>query len=493
MACFPGRLPACAVLLYLAPILGASSGNSPTDPGWPREYSDGTATLVLHQPEVDSWTDFRRLKGRFAIVLTPTKGAPAIYGVLSVEAETRINTETRTVEFENFRVTDVRYPAAKTDAERQDFASRTTKLMPSLPATIALDRLLAYEANDRVIVRQSAVTMDPPPILVATQPAVLVSIDGDPITVPFEGTSLRKVVNTNWDLLADDKTGTYYLRLDKTWLSAKGLSASWSAATKLPKELAKLSDKETPRTASKKPRGVTLVLIVRKPSELIVVDGNPRFQEVPGTNLQWVANSECDLFQDTTDGTFYFLTSGRWFRSAMLKSNSWQPATAALPEDFKRIPPNHPASHVLASVPGTREAQEAALMASIPRLTRIERRSITTLVPYDGTPRFAPIGGTGIEYAVNTPSDVVKAGNLYYLCLEGVWLVANMPEGPWETTDKIPDDIRSIPSDSPKYHLSYVTVDESTPAAITYSYTTGYLGMYVGSGVAVWGTGFASP
>ena len=43
----------------------------------------------------------------------------------------------------------------------------------------------------------------------------------------------------------------------------------------------------------------------------------------------------------------------RWFRAPELKSNDWQAATGSPAEDFKRIPQNHPRSHVLASVPGT--------------------------------------------------------------------------------------------------------------------------------------------
>lgn len=59
--------------------------------------------------------------------------------------------------------------------------------------------------------RQTAVSLDPPTILVSTQPAVLLIIDGDPALYDIEGTDLQKVVNTNWDLFYDKKGKRFYL------------------------------------------------------------------------------------------------------------------------------------------------------------------------------------------------------------------------------------------------------------------------------------------
>ena len=50
--------------------------------------------------------------------------------------------------------------------------------------------------------------------------------------------------------------------------------------------------------------------------------------------------------------------SGRWFSASSL-NGPWTFATTRLPPDFARIPASGPRGFVLASVPGTAQAQEA--------------------------------------------------------------------------------------------------------------------------------------
>jgi hypothetical protein len=496
-----------AGLLSLAPLAAAQAPGDTQpagehvapDPGWPRQYTNGTATLMLYQPQVDSWPEFKHATGRFAASLTAAKGAKPSYGVVTFECDTIADMDTRTVGIPNFKVTDIHYPGAKNDAESQSLVDLTKKLLPAYPSTVSLDRLLAYVESGEVKPRQTAVSLDPPPILVSTQPAILVIIDGKPVLVDIAGTDLQKVVNTNWDLFVEKKSGAYYLRNDKVWLSAKNLQDTWLPVTKPPKEFSKLPDteeyKEIKQTAASNQKSATiiLVLVADKPSELIVLNGEPQFQPIEGTKLMWVVNTECDLFFDTTSNTFYYLTSGRWFRASVLKSNQWSAATTTLPEDFKKIPPEHPRAHVLASVPGTRQAEEAMIAASIPKTATVDRTSAKAEVQYIGEPKFEAIEGTSVSYAINTPNDVLQVGDQYYLCLDGVWFVSDSPKGMWKLAEKIPDEIGKIPPTSEKYNVTYVTVVDSTPTSVTYGYTDGYTGVYIGFGVAMWGTGYYYP
>src|SRR6267378_2367381 len=39
-------------------------------------------------------------------------------------------------------------------------------------------------------------------------------------------------------------------------------------------------------------------------------------------------------------------------------------------------------------------------------------------ISYNGTPRFAPIEGTALTYATNTPQKIIHLGGVYYLCLQ---------------------------------------------------------------------------
>jgi hypothetical protein len=428
------RVPQLLVLALIASTrLAAQSGGSATpaadtlapDPGWPRQFSDGTTKLVVYQPQVDNWKYFRRLDGRFAVALTPKKSGQTYFGTVRIEADSLVDLGSRTVAVTNFTVADTQYPSVKDAAEVKALADLTGKLFPTLPINVSLDRVLAYMDTSQIKARETAVLLEPPPILVATQPAVLVIIDGEPVLYDIEKTNLQKIVNTNWDLFFDKNAKRYYLRNGKSWLSAKALTEGWKVEKKLPRDFRKLPDtdayKEIRATAAspQTPSVAVLVLVAHKPTELIVVNGAPSFQPVADTLLMWVANTECDLFYNTTDRNYYFLTSGRWFRTPELGGGKWVAATTTLPVDFKKIPLNHPRAHVLASIPGTRQAEEAVLKASIPRTATINRKAAKAEVQYIGDPEFEGIKGTKVSYARNTPNDVLKIGDLYYLCLEG--------------------------------------------------------------------------
>ena len=58
---------------------------------------------------------------------------------------------------------------------------------------------------------------------------------------------------------------------------------------------------------------------------------------------------------------------------------------------------------MLASVPGTPQAQEALIDNSIPQTAEVSRTATTYQATYDGAPKFQPIEGTPLQYAVNTP------------------------------------------------------------------------------------------
>ena len=238
----------CLILALCAiPILSAASSGTqaagsaqPSDLGWPRQYSGGDARLVLYQPQVDTWADYKKLTARIAAALFTNKGSQPVWGVLSIESGTLVSLESRTVTFQDFRVTGMSFSSAKDDAEAKVWVAIATKLLPAYPTTVALDRILAYIDKNQLNARQTEVLLVPPPILVSTQPAMLVIIDGKPILIDIDSTKLQKVVNTNWDLFFDVKGGRYYLRDEKVWLSAKALTDAWMPVTKLPEDFSRL-------------------------------------------------------------------------------------------------------------------------------------------------------------------------------------------------------------------------------------------------------------
>ena len=478
-----------AGFLYLTGLVSGfafPAQTQPKDPGWPRQYTNGAAGLVVYQPQVDGWTDFKRLWGRCAFALTPDRGREPVYGTFHFEGDTLVDADRKIVLLRQIRVADVRFPSASAAASAQ-YAELTRRLMPTDAMVVSLDRLLAYVRAKEVPRQEARILTDPPPIHVSSQPAILVIVDGDPVMVDMEGGALERVVNTNWELLREKRTQAYYLRHNEVWLTSNDLHGAFALATSVPAQL-----QRPPQPAVAKLAAAPRVILVHSPAELIAIDGQPQLVRVQGTQVHTVTNTTSDLFFHEATRSYYFLASGRWFRASALQG-PWQYVSQSLPPDFKNIPADHPKARVLSAVPGTREAEDAVLLAAIPRTATVNRSEAKADVQYIGSPQFVPIAGTSVYYAKNTPNDVLRVGDLYYLCLQGVWYVSTTAQGPWQAADKVPQAIYTIPESSPKYNVTYVRIYESTPTTIVVGYTPGYYGAYVSGGVVVWGTGYYYP
>ncbi|HNU53381.1 MAG TPA: hypothetical protein PKJ98_21005 [Verrucomicrobiota bacterium] len=142
-------------------------------------------------------------------------------------------------------------------------------------------------------------------------------------------------------------------------------------------------------------------------------------------------NTPALLVQDKASAKFYLLLSGRWFTTQSLHGPWNHVIPQDLPADFARIPSGSLQGVVLASVPGTRQAELAVLANSVPTTATVNRREATIEVTYDGEPQFRPIDGTSLSYALNAPLPVIRGGDGYYALDNGVWFLSTAATGPW--------------------------------------------------------------
>jgi hypothetical protein len=369
---------------------------------------------------------------------------------------------------------------------------------------IALDRILAAVETSAIIPHDvKGVKAEPPNIFFSTGSAIRLNLDGEPIWSPIEQNDLRFAVNTNWDLFEHEPSKTFYLRNGAYWLKASKVEGAWTPAGKLPESFQKLpSDENWKEVKAALPgkkidaKKVPTVFVSLEPAELILLEGEPKYEAVEGTRLLWVSNTKSDVFRMGKSGFVYYLVAGRWFSAADFKG-PWTFATPSLPEDFKQIPLEHERSRVLASVPGTREAAEAILLAQIPQTARVNVNELKAPeVAYQGDPEFKPEPGTKVQSAANTDKDIFKFGDTYYMCYQGVWFSAKGPNGPWEVETEIPKEIYDIPASSSHHHVTYVTVEEDDDDSdqwATFAVVAGYTGLMIAWGCAVWGTGWYYP
>lgn len=161
-----------------------------------------------------------------------------------------------------------------------------------------------------------------------------------------------------------------------------------------------------------------------------------------------------------------------------------------LPSDFAKIPPGSPQGMVLASVPNTPQAELAVLSTSVPTTATVKRREATLQLSYDGEPKFKPIEGTKMSYAINAQQPVIKAGENHYALDNGVWFTATAATGPWQVAAEVPDEIYSIPPGSPVYYATFARIYQASDDEVEVGYTPGYLGAYEDEGTVVYGTGW---
>ena len=480
----------------------APADSTEPDGGWPRQIETPSgASIVLYQPQVVSWKDQRHLVAMCAVSYTPKGAAKPDLGTVRLESPTSTSVETRMVNFVKVELTSMTFPSLE-KLESQEVLTEIRKSLPTENVLIALDRILAAVDTSQVSAKGVKINTDPPPIFYSTKPAILVQFDGEPIMVPVEKTSLRYVVNTNWDVFQDTDTKLYILRNDTYWLQSPDLT-TWEPVEKLPVGFEKLANDDNWKAVKANIPGkkiskgkMPVVFVSKTPAELILLDGSPKKQKIENTKLSWIKNTESDyfLYEGKKKKEYFVLLSGRWFRTEEPGKGPWAFATADLPPDFANIPRGHERSRVLSSVPGTEEAAQAILLASIPTTAKVDAKALKPPdVKYDGDPKFKPIEGTSVALAENSAFDVLQSGDRYYLCYQAVWFSSKSPTGPWEVTTMIPTEIYSIPSSSPAHYVTYVTVVDDDPNYPTYGYTAGYVGVSIAFGCAMWGSGYYYP
>jgi hypothetical protein len=228
---------ALAALLLLAPGPAAAqtaapakgtpaASNAPADPGWPRFFEKEGSSLTVYQPQVLSWEKYRELKGRAAFELVPGD-APRTLGVVTFTAKTVADTAAHTVQVKKISVDEVRF-ASNLDEEAEKKTKKAfEKLFPKEGMTVSLDRIVANLERNTAPPPPVEVKNDPPTIFVSNEPAVLLFVDGEPVYAPIEGSAMKYVVNTNWDLFWNETTAHYYLLDDTVWRTSQKLDGEW--------------------------------------------------------------------------------------------------------------------------------------------------------------------------------------------------------------------------------------------------------------------------
>lgn len=472
---------------------------------WPKTITAGDGTIIkVYQPQPEAF-DNNTLKARSVISVLDKDSTEPVFGTFWSISTVQTDRVNRFVSLISTRVPNVRF-ATDVDPEKIKYIRNVLESqLPSAVGDLSLDAITTSLQTDVEQKKLSkGLNNNAPQILYTDKPSILVTIDGEPKLQKSKDWGVDMVVNTPFTIVKN-KDGNFYLYGQKHWYTAPAATGPYrDAGTNVPANLqqiaADLNNNETDpgyssgdgSDASAQPQGNTVseIVVTTQPAELLQTDGAPAFATLEGTQLQFITNTDNDIFMNQADQQYYVLLSGRWYKAASLQGPWAYIASNALPADFAKIPEGSQKDDVLSSVAGTEAAREAVMDAQIPQTAKVDRRNAQADVTYDGDPQFDDISGTDMQYATNTQSPVIRYRGTYYCVDKGVWFESFSPNGPWTVSVERPAEVDIIPPSSPVYNVKYVYIYDVSPDWVYTGYTPGYLNTYIYGGTVVYGTGF---
>ncbi len=191
------------------------------------------------------------------------------------------------------------------------------------------------------------------------------------------------------------------------------------------------------------------IIFTSTPSVLIVVDGDPIFQEIEKTGYERVLNTPFFIVKDTKKGTYYINGGEHWYTSE--NAADWA-YTTKVPKKLVEI-----AEEALDTGEDGYASEEAMKDGEsveepvIPEV--ILRTTPAELLQSDGEPDFSPVEGTTILYMTNTADDILMniETQEYFILVSGRWYRSkSIKDGPWTFVepDQVPEGFSTIPPDS---------------------------------------------
>lgn len=360
-----------AALAVVCAIL-ASAGVSAQaeDPGWPRDIPCYAGMITVYQPQPES-LKANVLTGRAASSFLKKGETEPVFGVVWFQGTLDVDRDSRTALLNDVTITRVRFPEASPDQEAS-YIRIVEAEIPKWQQPLSLDRLLASLAvAEQEEKWEEGLKNDPPKIVIADYPSIMVIYDGEPSLRDIPETKLQRVANTAFPVIYDPSVKTYYLTNTTFWYSAPGPMGPWTEGAKptpevaaaIPKDAKDQASQDKTVTADRRP---PRILTSKEPAEVIWTDGRPDMADLGTGQLLYVKNTKGNIFLEVATQQYFVLLSGRWYTGKSLSGPWTFVKPTDLPKCFEAIPPISSKAPVRASVPGTEEAKDALMDAQIP-------------------------------------------------------------------------------------------------------------------------------
>ena len=257
------------------------------DGGWPREINVPEVTIVMYQPQLETFAG-DHLTARAAVSVTKTGETEPLFGAVWMSARVATDRDTRMVEILDVTVTAARFPNA-TEEQLGSFSELLQREIPKWDLSLSLDRLLtSLELAEKEQAAAANLSNEPPKIIFSTDPAILLMIDGEPKMEATENPDLLRVVNTPFMIIYESQAYYLYAGNDR-WYFADDVMGDWQLTHFPPDEVAALAPPDSVEAAAEveetdsvpaEPGPPPRIIVAQEPTELIVSDGAPAYTPI---------------------------------------------------------------------------------------------------------------------------------------------------------------------------------------------------------------------
>jgi hypothetical protein len=186
------------------------------------------------------------------------------------------------------------------------------------------------------------------------------------------------------------------------------------------------------------------IIVKYKPAVLILIDGEPKMEEIENSTLERVINTPYVIVKFKS--TYYLASDTAWFEAWSI-NGPWTEARS-LPKDVQQIDEQLKERR---AEQGQSEVEYEDVDNRIPEI--VVSKVPAELIVIDGKPEFEPLSESEIMVVSNTDSDLVFeiASQNYYVLLSGRWYrTKDIDNGPWAwvANDELSAQFSQIPADS---------------------------------------------
>ena len=292
---------------------------------WPKQIEFEDVIFTIYTPEPEGFNN-NILNARAAFSIYDKQHLP-VFGAMWFRCLVQTDVKNNEVYYTNIELVNANFPNA--NAENVEYLQNLIE--EQAQQWHFNSDLQAFYGEIEVIninnEYNEAIKNNPPKIYYATEPTVLVYIDGDPILANIGGSELYQfVVNTPHFIVKSSSDQQYYLNGGNWWYTSSDPTGSWKSIETPPNQIRILADKATElnpeknsnRNNSKQPK----LMVTREPAELVQTLGEPEINQIY-ENLFSVTNSNDEIIFDSYSDYYFILISGRWYKTKNLARGSW--------------------------------------------------------------------------------------------------------------------------------------------------------------------------